>query len=146
MVQHTKKSPYIIGCLSRPPHLPPQQTSPLKTPPFSTGGLYLGLCVFPTQRKIADAFGDKFGNGIMALSAFLGGFACAFGLGSLEHPWMEWMDGWQGGMGLGWLQPWVWWNFHHHPLPKNKLRKLIVSRERESWKPFFWGGWGGVLS
>ena len=33
--------------------------------------------------KIADAFGDKFGNGIMALSAFLGGFACAFGLGWL---------------------------------------------------------------
>lgn len=59
--------------------------------------------------------------------------------------WNGWMDG-RVGMGLGWLQPWVWWNFHHHPLPKNKLRKLIVSRERESWKPFFGGGWGGVLS
>ena len=33
--------------------------------------------------KIADAFGDKFGNGVMALSAFLGGFGCAFGLGWL---------------------------------------------------------------
>ncbi|OLQ10644.1 Multidrug resistance protein 1 [Symbiodinium microadriaticum] len=33
--------------------------------------------------KIQDAFGDKFGNGVMALSAFLGGFACAFGLGWL---------------------------------------------------------------
>lgn len=33
--------------------------------------------------KIAEAFGDKFGNGVMALSAFLGGFACAFGLGWL---------------------------------------------------------------
>ena len=33
--------------------------------------------------KIQDAFGDKFGNGIMAFSAFVGGFACAFGLGWL---------------------------------------------------------------
>ncbi|CAK9090245.1 ATP-dependent translocase ABCB1 (ATP-binding cassette sub-family B member 1) (Multidrug resistance protein 1) (P-glycoprotein 1) (Phospholipid transporter ABCB1) (CD antigen CD243) [Durusdinium trenchii] len=33
--------------------------------------------------KIQEAFGDKFGNGVMALSAFLGGFACAFGLGWL---------------------------------------------------------------
>eukprot|EP00439_Symbiodinium_sp_Y106_P019704 s1995_g2.t1 len=33
--------------------------------------------------KIQDAFGDKFGNGVMALSAFLGGFVCAFGLGWL---------------------------------------------------------------
>ena len=33
--------------------------------------------------RITEAFGDKFGNGIMALSAFLGGFACAFGLGWL---------------------------------------------------------------
>jgi len=33
--------------------------------------------------KIADAFGDKFGSGTMAASAFLGGFACAFGMGWL---------------------------------------------------------------
>lgn len=33
--------------------------------------------------KIQDAFGDKFGNGIMAFSAFLGGFGCAFGMGWL---------------------------------------------------------------
>jgi len=33
--------------------------------------------------KIQDAFGDKFGNGVMAISAFFGGFACAFGLGWL---------------------------------------------------------------
>ncbi|CAE7260922.1 ABCB1, partial [Symbiodinium pilosum] len=33
--------------------------------------------------KIQDAFGDKFGNGIMSLSAFLGGFGCAFGMGWL---------------------------------------------------------------
>lgn len=33
--------------------------------------------------KITDAFGDKFGNGVMSLSAFLGGFGCAFGLGWL---------------------------------------------------------------
>ncbi|CAL1142099.1 unnamed protein product [Cladocopium goreaui] len=33
--------------------------------------------------KIQDAFGDKFGNGIMSGSAFIGGFACAFGLGWL---------------------------------------------------------------
>ena len=34
-------------------------------------------------RKIQDAFGDKFGNGINAASAFIGGFACAFGMGIL---------------------------------------------------------------
>ena len=33
--------------------------------------------------KIQDAFGDKFGNGVMAASAFLGGFGCAFGMGWL---------------------------------------------------------------
>lgn len=33
--------------------------------------------------KIQDAFGDKFGNGVMAASAFIGGFACAFGMGWL---------------------------------------------------------------
>lgn len=33
--------------------------------------------------KIQDAFGDKFGNGMMAISAFLGGFGCAFGMGWL---------------------------------------------------------------
>mmetsp|Transcript_59499 Transcript_59499/g.139248 ORF Transcript_59499/g.139248 Transcript_59499/m.139248 type:complete len:1290 (-) Transcript_59499:79-3948(-) len=33
--------------------------------------------------KIADAFGDKFGSGVMAGSAFIGGFACAFGMGWL---------------------------------------------------------------
>ncbi|CAJ1449438.1 unnamed protein product, partial [Effrenium voratum] len=33
--------------------------------------------------KIGDAFGDKFGNGIQAGSAFLAGFACAFGMGWL---------------------------------------------------------------
>lgn len=32
---------------------------------------------------IQDAFGDKLGNGIMAVSAFVGGFSCAFGLGWL---------------------------------------------------------------
>ena len=32
-------------------------------------------------RKIADAFGDKLGNGVMSFSAFFGGFGCAFGLG-----------------------------------------------------------------
>ena len=37
----------------------------------------------PQTLRIAEAFGDKFGNGVMALSAFLGGFACAFGLGWL---------------------------------------------------------------
>lgn len=57
-------------------------------------GLHLGRWFFFPQRKIADAFGDKFGNGIMALSAFLGGFACAFGLGSLDASSMDgWMDG-----------------------------------------------------
>ena len=35
-----------------------------------------------SARKIQDAFGDKFGNGVMALSAFLGGFGCAFGMGA----------------------------------------------------------------
>jgi hypothetical protein len=38
-------------------------------------------------RKIQDAFGDKFGNGIMAFSAFLGGFGCAFGMGFLLSTW-----------------------------------------------------------
>ena len=33
--------------------------------------------------KIQDAFGDKFGNGVNAASAFVGGFACAFGMGWL---------------------------------------------------------------
>jgi len=33
--------------------------------------------------KIADAFGDKLGNGVMSFSAFFGGFGCAFGLGWL---------------------------------------------------------------
>ncbi|CAE7217756.1 ABCB1 [Symbiodinium natans] len=33
--------------------------------------------------KIQDAFGDKFGNGIMSLAAFFGGFGCAFGMGWL---------------------------------------------------------------
>ena len=33
--------------------------------------------------KIQDAFGDKFGSGVMAFSAFAGGFACAFGMGWL---------------------------------------------------------------
>jgi len=33
--------------------------------------------------KIQDAFGDKFGNGVMAAAAFLGGFGCAFGMGWL---------------------------------------------------------------
>eukprot|EP00930_Biecheleria_cincta_P042445 TRINITY_DN29208_c0_g1_i1.p1 TRINITY_DN29208_c0_g1~~TRINITY_DN29208_c0_g1_i1.p1 ORF type:complete len:1315 (-),score=229.41 TRINITY_DN29208_c0_g1_i1:121-3717(-) len=33
--------------------------------------------------KIQDAFGDKMGNGIMAISAFAGGFGCAFALGWL---------------------------------------------------------------
>lgn len=76
------------------PHPPKQGTSPLKTTPLSPcWGLHLGSVVFfSNQRKIADAFGDKFGNGIMALSAFLGGFACAFGLGSLDASMDGWMD------------------------------------------------------
>lgn len=37
----------------------------------------------PEEEKIQDAFGDKFGNGVMSGSAFIGGFACAFGLGWL---------------------------------------------------------------
>eukprot|EP00435_Cladocopium_sp_Y103_P010499 s2734_g2.t1 len=40
---------------------------------------------FLSSRKIQDAFGDKFGNGIMAFSAFLGGFGCAFGMGALAR-------------------------------------------------------------
>ena len=85
-------------------------------------GLHLGSVFFFQPRKIADAFGDKFGNGIMALSAFLGGFACAFGLGSLDASMDGWMDGWQG-VGMGWLQP--EFGIYHHPLPRNKWRKHI---------------------
>ncbi|OLP94424.1 Multidrug resistance protein 1 [Symbiodinium microadriaticum] len=33
--------------------------------------------------KIQDAFGDKFGNGVMSTAAFIGGFGCAFGMGWL---------------------------------------------------------------
>ena len=33
--------------------------------------------------KIQDALGDKFGNGVMSIAAFIGGFGCAFGMGWL---------------------------------------------------------------
>ena len=148
--QIPKQSAPKIGCFSRPPHHPPpppQVPLPLKGTPLSPAGAFTsGPWCFSPQRKIADAFGDKFGNGIMALSAFLGGFACAFGLGSLAHH--PWMDGWMApaGVGMGWLQP-EFDGIYHHPLPRNKLRKLIVSIGKVESKPFFlFWGWGGVLS
>lgn len=156
MLQHTKKSPYIIGCFSRPPHHPPphppkQGTSPLKTTPLSPWwGLHLGSVASTSGGGFFSPKGrlrmPSVTNSVTASWPWVPSLEASLvplaSVAWMHHPWM---DGWMApaGVGMGWLQP-EFDGIYHHPLPRNKLRKLIVSRERESWKHFFLGV-GGVF-